>query len=104
MPHPHDIVIGGYVEIGKNVSIYNGVTLGAKIENEYDYIKSESERFPIINEGVVIYTGAKVVGHVEIGSNSIIGANSVVTKSFSSYSIIAGVPARMVGCVKKYFE
>lgn len=95
--HPHDIVLGAGCIIGRNVTIYNGVTLGAKTLKEMDEEKNTASRYPQIEDGVVVFTGAKIIGPVTIGENSIIGANSVVMESFPANSIIAGMPARIVG-------
>lgn len=92
--HPHDIVIGRYAEIGSQVVLYNGVTLGAKKVGDAD-----RDAYPKIGDRVVIFTGAKLIGNIVIGSDSIVGANAVVLESFPSGSIIAGVPAKLVGTV-----
>lgn len=96
LTHPHDIVIGEGVRIGKNVTIYNGVTLGALTLKAIDKNKDVSTRYPLIEDGVTIFSGAKVIGPVSIGKNSIIGANSVVNDSFPENSVIAGIPARLL--------
>lgn len=96
MFHPHDIVIGRGCIIGKNVMIYNGVTFGAKNLSDMDENKDVLNRYPIIEDGVTVFTGAKILGPVTIGKNSIVGANSVVTKSFPENSVIAGIPAKIV--------
>ena len=98
-PHPFNIVIGGGAKIGEGVTIYNGVTLGSKnIENDnIIFCQCSKEKYPIIEDGVIIFTGAKILGNVRIGRNSIIGANSVVLDSFPQNSIVAGVPARLIG-------
>jgi serine O-acetyltransferase len=88
--HGHDIVIGSLVIVGENVKIFNGVTLGNKDT------ESDLSQQPMIGNNVVIGTGAKILGGIKIGNNSIIGANSVVTKDMPPYSIIAGVPARVI--------
>ncbi len=94
--HPHDIVIGAYAKIGKNVTIFNGVTLGARTLVDDDEEKDREKRYPLIGNEVTIFPGAKIIGPVTIGDNSIIGANSVVNESFPPNSIIAGSPARIV--------
>jgi serine O-acetyltransferase len=94
--HPHDIVIGKGVKIGKNVTIFNGVTLGARTLLAEDTCREKDNRYPDIGNNVTIFPGAKIIGPVTIGDNCIIGANSVVNKSFPADSIIAGSPARLI--------
>lgn len=94
--HPHDIVIGAGARIGKNVTIYNGVTLGARTIRDEDAIKDIESRYPTIGNGVIIFSGSKIIGPVSIGDNSIVGANSVVIHSFPPNSVIAGSPARLI--------
>jgi len=101
LPHPHDIVIGHGVRIGRNVTIYNGVTLGARTILDLDNVRNEADRYPTIEDDVTIMAGAKVIGPVVIGRNSIIGANAVVRNSFAPDSVIAGVPARLIRTLGK---
>ncbi len=84
-PHPHNIVIGGTSEIGKQCTLYHDTTLG---QNRGIY--------PKLGDGVIVYAGAKVIGNVKVGNNAIIGANSVVTKDVPENAVVAGVPARIV--------
>ena len=100
--HPHDIVIGVGVKIGNNVTIYNGVTLGAKKLMAEDSNQEINLRYPIIGNNVTIFTGAKIIGPVKIGDNCTIGANSVVMDSFPSNSMIAGIPARLISSKKQH--
>jgi len=95
--HPRDVVIGAGARVGNNVTIYNGVTLGAKQLAKEHEDASSSTRYPSIEDGVVIFPGARIVGGVVIGKNSIVGANAVVLRSFADNSIIAGIPACKVG-------
>lgn len=95
--HPHDIVLGAGCKIGKNVIIYNGVTLGVRTLEAIDKNKDVSTLYPVIEDGVIIFPGSKIIGPVTIGKNSIVGANSVVNKSFPENSVIAGSPARLIG-------
>jgi serine O-acetyltransferase len=95
--HPHDIVLGAGCRVGRCVTIYNGVTLGARTPKKLDDNQDEGTRYPTIEDGVTLFSGAKVIGPVTVGRNSIVGANSVVTRSFPADSIIAGAPARQVG-------
>ncbi|MXP27019.1 hypothetical protein GRI39_13370 [Altererythrobacter indicus] len=85
LPHPIGIVIGDGVRIGKNVTIYQNVTLGLK--NRDDLI------YPTVHDDVVIYAGAVIVGPVTVGARSVIAANAVVTVDVPPDSVAAGVPA-----------
>lgn len=89
--HINGVVIGEGVKIGDRVIIYQQVTLGG--QNLGDNIKS---KYPIVKDNVVIFSGAKILGNVTIGENSIIGANSVVIKDVPPNSIVAGVPAKII--------
>ena len=84
------IVIGSKVAIGDNGTIFNGVSLGSAMPGQV-IIKQ-----PKIGNNVLIGTGAKVLGDINIGDNVKIGANSVVLHSFGPNVTIAGVPARIV--------
>ena len=84
--HPTSIVIGEGVDIGSNCTIYQQTTIGLK--------DVDAKEYPVIGDYVVIYAGAKIIGPVQIGSNSSVGANAVVTKSCPENSIMKGVPAR----------
>jgi serine O-acetyltransferase len=95
--HPHDIVIGAGARIGRCVTLYNGVTLGARTLKKLDEGNNVEDRYPTLEEGVTVFPGAKVIGPVTIGANSVVGTNSVVTTSFPPNSVIAGVPAARVG-------
>lgn len=81
------IVIHPKVKIGKNVFIGQQVTIGGRGGNP---------NLPRIGDNVLIATGAKVLGDIEIGSGSVVGANAVVIHSVPPRSIVAGVPARVV--------
>jgi serine O-acetyltransferase len=86
--HGTGVVIGETAIIGKRVSLYQGVTLGAKSfprDEAGDSIKG-LPRHPILEDDVVIYSNASVLGRITIGKGSIIGGNVWVTKSFPPYS------------------
>jgi len=82
-------VIGETTEIGSNVTIYQGVTLGGTG-------KEKGKRHPTIGDNVVIGTGAKVLGPIEIGENCRVGAGSVVLNPAPANSTVVGIPARVV--------
>lgn len=88
--HGHDIVIGGDVKIGKKCKILNGVTLGNKDT------ESPINQQPIVGDNVVIGSGAKLLGAIQIGDNVVIGANSVVLRSVPTNVVVAGIPAKIV--------
>jgi len=80
--HFSDIVINSHTIIGNNVTIANGVTIG--------WNPSKSNLSPIIGDNCVILAGSKIIGPVVVGKNSVIGVNSVVTKSLPEGSVFAG--------------
>lgn len=87
--HGTGVVIGETTEIGDDVLIYQGVTLGGTG-------KEKGKRHPTIGNAVVIGTGAKVLGNITIGTNVKIGAGSVVVKPVPDHSTVVGVPGRVV--------
>lgn len=87
--HGMGIVIGETAEIGANVSLYHGVTLGG---TSIEKVK----RHPTLGNGVVVGAGAKILGPITVGSNSRIGANAVVVKPVPPDSVVVGVPGRII--------
>ncbi len=87
--HGMGVVIGETCEIGNNVTIYQGVTLGGTG-------KEKGKRHPTIKDNVLIASGAKVLGSFTIGENSRIGAGSVVLKEVPPNSTVVGIPGRIV--------
>lgn len=86
--HGSGVVIGETAEVGDDVMIYHGVTLGGRTTT------SSGKRHPTIGNGVAIGAGAKVLGPVVIGAGSAIGANAVVTKDAQENSVLTGIPAK----------
>lgn len=87
--HATGVVIGETAEIGDNVTIYQGVTLGGTSLDP-------GKRHPTVGDNVTIGAGAKVLGAINIGANSQIGANSVVIKPVPPDSVVVGVPGQIV--------
>ncbi|MBA8879479.1 serine O-acetyltransferase [Phyllobacterium myrsinacearum] len=92
--HATGIVIGETAVIEDNVSILQGVTLGGTG-------KDTGDRHPKVRHGVLIGASATVLGNIEIGVNSKIGAGSVVLKSVENRKTVAGVPAKVIGGVQE---
>ena len=86
--HGMGVVIGETAEIGENVTLYHGVTLGGVSWRK-------EKRHPTVGDHVVVGAGAKVLGPIIIGAHSRIGANSVVVKDVEPHSVVVGVPGRV---------
>ena len=87
--HGMGVVIGETSEIGDRCLLYQGVTLGGTG-------KDSGKRHPTLEENVVVGAGAKVLGAIKIGSNTRIGAGSVVVKNVEKNSTVVGIPGRVV--------
>ncbi|HLR22256.1 MAG TPA: serine O-acetyltransferase [Pseudogracilibacillus sp.] len=87
--HGMGVVIGETCEIGDNVTIYQGVTLGGTGHEK-------GKRHPTIEDNVLIATGAKVLGDITIAKNSKVGGGSVVLKDVPANSTVVGIPGRIV--------
>ncbi len=87
--HGAGVVIGETAEVGNNVTIYQGVTLGGTG-------KEKGKRHPTVGDHVVISTGARILGSFSVGDNSKIGAGSVVLKPVPPNSTVVGVPGKVV--------
>jgi len=87
--HGMGVVIGETTEIGDDVLLYQGVTLGGTG-------KEKGKRHPTIGDNVVIGTGAAILGNIAIGDHTKIGAGSVVIRSVPDHSTVVGVPGRVV--------
>ncbi|MET1013293.1 MAG: serine O-acetyltransferase EpsC, partial [Paenisporosarcina sp.] len=87
--HGMGVVIGETCEIGNNVTIFQGVTLGGTG-------KERGKRHPTLLDNVLVATGAKVLGSITIGENSKVGAGSVVLKDVPANSTVVGIPGTIV--------
>ena len=87
--HGMGVVIGETAEIGDDVLLYQGVTLGGTG-------KVTGKRHPTLGNGVVVGTGAKILGNIRIGDFSKVGAGSVVVRPVPDHSTVVGIPGRVV--------
>lgn len=87
--HYGSIVIATDSRIGKNVTIHQDVTIGRSFAGS-------KHGCPIIGNNVIIFAGAKIIGHVTIGNNVVIGANAVVTNDIPDNSVAVGIPAKVI--------
>ncbi|MCY8479823.1 serine O-acetyltransferase [Bacillus atrophaeus] len=87
--HGMGVVIGETCEIGNNVTVFQGVTLGGTG-------KEKGKRHPTIKDDALIATGAKVLGSITVGEGSKIGAGSVVLHNVPDFSTVVGIPGRVV--------
>jgi len=87
--HATGVVIGETAEVGDDVTLYHGVTLGGSGADT-------GKRHPTVGDRVIIGAGAKVLGAIKIGEDSRIGANAVVVKPVPSGSVVVGVPGQVI--------
>ena len=86
--HGMGVVIGETTIIGKDVTLFQGVTLGGTG-------KECGKRHPTLGDNVVVGTGAKVLGNINIGDNSYVGANAVILRDVPANSTVVGVPGHI---------
>jgi len=88
--HGMGVVIGATTEIGDDVTLYQGVTLGGTS------LERGTKRHPTLENGVIVGAGAKVLGPITIGENARIGSNAVVVADVAAETTVVGVPAKAV--------
>ncbi|MFV0495559.1 serine O-acetyltransferase [Mycobacterium sp.] len=87
--HATGVVIGETAEVGEDVTIFHGVTLGGTG-------RDRGKRHPTVGDRVIIGAGAKILGPIKLGDDSRIGANSVVVKEVPASAVVVGVPGQVV--------
>jgi len=88
--HFNGIVVNDKAVIGRNATLFDGVTVGVNLRPDGD------GGSPVIGDNVVLCSGAKIIGGVTIGRNSIVGANAVVTRDIPEDAVAAGIPAKVI--------
>lgn len=94
--HGMGVVIGETSEIGDDVTLYHGVTLGGVSPSEDSDSQREQKRHPTLERGVIVGSGAQVLGPVTVGECARIGANAVVAKDVAPHQTMVGIPAKPV--------
>jgi len=90
LDHASDIVIGETAEVGNNVSMLHGVSLGGSGA-------SSGKRHPVVGDGVMVSCGAQLLGRIHIGEGVRIGGGSLILESVPAHVTVVGVPANIVG-------
>jgi serine O-acetyltransferase len=90
MPHPTGIVIGAGVTIGARCVVYQQVTIGAARRGDW-----KLGLYPTIEDDVVCFAGAKIIGPIQVGARAQVGANAVVLRDVAADHLAVGVPAHV---------
>jgi len=99
--HGMGVVVGETSIIGKNVTLYHDVTLGGISPAVDSQSQINEKRHPTLEDGVIVGSGAQVLGPITVGANARIGANSVVLKDVAPGCTVVGIPARVAGAAAK---
>lgn len=94
--HGMGVVIGETAEIGNNVTLYHDVTLGGVSPAEDSDSQRSVKRHPTLEDGVIVGSGAQILGPITVGRNARIGANAVVVKDVPEGVTVVGIPAKVV--------
>ncbi len=94
--HGMGVVIGETSEIGDDVTLYQGVTLGGVAPSVDSQSQRNTKRHPTLEDGAIVGSGAQVLGPITVGRNARVGANAVVTKDVPEGATVVGIPGRVV--------
>lgn len=93
--HGLGVVIGETSEIGDNVTLYHDVTLGGIAPSVDSGSQVDQKRHPTLQDGVIVGSGAQILGPITVGANARVGANSVVLKDVVPNTTVVGIPAKV---------
>lgn len=99
--HGMGVVIGETAVLGDDVTLYHDVTLGGVSPSENSDMQRSLKRHPTLRDGVIVGSGAQILGDITLGCNVRVGANSVVLKDVPDHTTVVGIPARVVGGAKE---
>ncbi len=102
--HGMGVVVGETAEIGDDVTLYQGVTLGGVAPSVDSDSQRNQKRHPTLEDGVIVGSGAQILGPFAVGRDARVGANAVVTKPVPAGATVVGIPARVVGPKVVSFE
>jgi serine O-acetyltransferase len=94
--HGMGVVIGETSEIGDDVTLYHGVTLGGVAPSVDSQSQRDQKRHPSLMDGVIVGSGAQVLGPITVGRCARVGANAVVTKDVPECATVVGIPAKVI--------
>jgi serine O-acetyltransferase len=94
--HGTGVVIGEMSEIGDDVTLYQGVTLGGVAPSVDSHAQRDVKRHPTLGDGVIVGSGAQILGPLTVGADARVGANSVVVKDVPPGVTVTGIPARVM--------
>lgn len=94
--HGMAVVVGETCEIGDDVTLYQGVTLGGVSPSVDSESQRDTKRHPTLLDGVIVGSGAQVLGPITVGKDARVGANAVVTKDVPEGATVVGIPGKVV--------
>jgi len=94
--HGMGVVVGETSDIGDDVTLYHGVTLGGVAPSVDSDSQRDQKRHPTLEDGVIVGSGAQVLGPITVGRCARVGANAVVTKDVPTCTTVVGIPAKSV--------